>query len=418
MQNRLAPKLKTKDRVLVFFAGHGYTETLGGKDRGYIVPYDGDTQSAGYISMDELETLSDYMGDARHQVFVMDSCYGGLLAVTRASLVNPNIPDYLNNVADRVARQVITAGGKNQQVLDGGPKGHSYFVDYLLEALADGKADTNGDGYITFSELSSYLGPRASNRQQTPMFGSLAGHQAGEYLFRSPLGRLVPLVSKNEPVSGPVRGAGEGTITLPGGTEATKPVSPGGDTTTAYSQPPPDPNDPMAPHDPGIYYAQQNAGSRRMIPLEPAPLGNQMSGGAILGSRWAWRSTINGSQAHVRITETRPIFYFYLTSSQPGFAGVSSAGFSAVSPREFVLAHLESMKNGREVPLEKAHSVAGPAGVRAKDTVSFAYDKIAPGIYRIEPQAGLKPGEYGFLYAGSVQMPTGRLFDFGIEGAQ
>ena len=154
MQNRLAPKLKTKDRVLVFFAGHGYTETLGGKDRGYIVPYDGDTQSAGYISMDELETLSDYMGDARHQVFVMDSCYGGLLAVTRASLVNPNIPDYLNNVADRVARQVITAGGKNQQVLDGGPKGHSYFVDYLLEALADGKADTNGDGYITFSELS------------------------------------------------------------------------------------------------------------------------------------------------------------------------------------------------------------------------------------------------------------------------
>jgi len=225
MQNRLAPKLKTKDRVLVFFAGHGYTETLGGKDRGYIVPYDGDTQSAGYISMDELETLSDYMGNARHQLFIMDSCYGGLLAVTRASLVNPGIPDYLNNVADRVARQVITAGGKNQQVLDGGPKGHSYFVDYFLEALAEGKADTNGDGYITFSELSSYLIPRASNRQQTPAFGSLSGHQAGEYLFRSPLGRLAPLVSSNEPGSGPVRGAGPGTIPPRGGREAGNPAT-------------------------------------------------------------------------------------------------------------------------------------------------------------------------------------------------
>jgi VWFA-related protein len=219
MQNQLAPKLKAKDRVLIFFAGHGYTETLGGKDRGYIVPYDGDTQSAGYISMDELETLSDYMGNARHQLFIMDSCYGGLLAVTRSGLVNPNIPDYLNNISDRVARQVITAGGKNQQVLDGGPKGHSFFVDYLLEALAEGKADTNGDGYITFDELSAYMVPRASSRQQTPMFGSLSGHQAGEYLFRSPLGRLAPVVSANEPKSGPVRGAVSETISPPVATE-------------------------------------------------------------------------------------------------------------------------------------------------------------------------------------------------------
>ena len=217
MQNKLAPKLKTKDRVLVFFAGHGYTETLGGKDRGYIVPYDGGTQSAGYISMDELERLSDYMGNARHQLFIMDSCYGGLLAATRGSMVDPSIPDYLNNISDRVARQVVTAGGKNQEVLDGGPKGHSFFVDYLLEALADGKADTNGDGYITFGELDSYMTVRASNRQQTPMFSSLPGHQAGEYLFRSPLGRLAPVIAKSEPVGGTVRAAG--TINSTGATE-------------------------------------------------------------------------------------------------------------------------------------------------------------------------------------------------------
>lgn len=223
LQNHIAPKLKSKDRVLIFFAGHGFTETLGGKDRGYIVPYDGDTQSAGYISMDELETLSDYMGNARHQLFIMDSCYGGLLAVTRGSLVNPNIPDYLNNISGRVAREVITAGGKDQQVLDGGPNGHSYFVDYLLEALADGMADTNGDGYITFSELSSYLIPRASNRQQTPAFGVLSGHQAGEYLFRSPTAR-VPLIAAGEPASGPLRGAAPTSITPPSDTDLTASV--------------------------------------------------------------------------------------------------------------------------------------------------------------------------------------------------
>jgi hypothetical protein len=155
--------------------------------------------------MDELGTLSDYMGNARHQLFIMDSCYGGLLAATRASIVNPKIPDYLNNITDRAARQVITAGGKGQQVLDGGPKGHSFFVDYFLEALAEGKADTDGDGYITFNELTSYLIPRASNRLQTPAAGVLPGHQAGEYVFRSPQGRLAPVISSSAPVTGPVR---------------------------------------------------------------------------------------------------------------------------------------------------------------------------------------------------------------------
>jgi VWFA-related protein len=215
MQDQLAQKLKSKDRVLIFFAGHGYTDTVGGKDRGYIVPFDGDTQRASYISMDELENLADYMGNARHQLFIMDSCYGGMLGVTRAGLVNPNIPDYLNNITDRIARQVLTAGGKNQQVLDGGPKGHSVFVDYLLEALADGKADTNGDGYITFSELTAYLIPRASNHYQTPTSSVLAGNQGGEFLFRSPQGRLVAAAPGYNPAKGIVRGAVEPAASPP-----------------------------------------------------------------------------------------------------------------------------------------------------------------------------------------------------------
>src|SRR5437016_156041 len=85
MQNILAPRLKSHDRVLVFFAGHGYTETLGGKDRGYIVPFDAGIRSASFISMEELFDQSSYMGNAHHQLFLMDSCYGGLLADTRAS---------------------------------------------------------------------------------------------------------------------------------------------------------------------------------------------------------------------------------------------------------------------------------------------------------------------------------------------
>ncbi len=206
MQNLVAPRVKANDRVLVFFAGHGYTENLGGKDRGYIVPFDGGKRSASYISMEELETQSSYMGNARHQLFIMDSCYGGLLSDTRASLVPSTVPEYLNEVSKRSARQVITAGGPGQQVLDGGPKGHSYFVDYLLEALQDGMADLNRDGYITFDELSAYLIPRASNRYQTPSVGILPGHGAGEYLFRSPATVAVARSAETAVLSGPLRG--------------------------------------------------------------------------------------------------------------------------------------------------------------------------------------------------------------------
>lgn len=234
MQNQLAPRLKKDDRVLIFFAGHGFTETLGGKDRGYFVPYDGDAQSAGFISMEELLSLADYMGNARHLLFIMDSCYGGLLgAETRGSLVNPNIPDYLNNIADRVTRQVLTAGGKGQEVVDGGSKGHSVFVDAILEGLADGKADRNRDGYITFNELSDYVLQRASNVYQTPLASVLPGNQGGEYLFRSPLARMAGAAPAIAPVGAARRSAELGTAVA--ATPSIPPTSDAGAATSAAS---------------------------------------------------------------------------------------------------------------------------------------------------------------------------------------
>ena len=184
MQNDFARRVRQGDRVLVFFAGHGYTERLGGRDWGYIVPHDGGADSASYISMEELAAQSAKMGNATHQLFVMDSCYGGLLAV-RATGVKPTSPKYLEEIMALPARQIITAGGADQLVQDGGPNGQSLFTGYLLEALREGLADVNGDGYITFSELANYLLPRASTVYQTPGVGILPNHGNGEFVFRA-----------------------------------------------------------------------------------------------------------------------------------------------------------------------------------------------------------------------------------------
>jgi uncharacterized caspase-like protein/peptidoglycan/xylan/chitin deacetylase (PgdA/CDA1 family) len=171
------------DRVFVFFAGHGATRKLStGRDIGYIVPVDSapDNVATDAISMTELQTSAEALR-AKHVLFVMDSCYSGL-GLTRGG----GSPAFLRENARRVARQMLTAGGSDQAVADGGPGGHSIFTWTLLLGL-DGKADLNGDGYITGSELAAYMAPAVSSvSRQTPAFGSLPGSEGGEFVFELP----------------------------------------------------------------------------------------------------------------------------------------------------------------------------------------------------------------------------------------
>jgi formylglycine-generating enzyme required for sulfatase activity len=99
-----------------------------------------------------------------------------------------DLPDF---VTENEARQFVTAGGKDQRVKDGGPKGYSYFTGFLLEGLTEGKADLYPDGYITFAELAAYLIPRATNAYQTPVSGILPQHGQGQFVFRSPRGSRI-----------------------------------------------------------------------------------------------------------------------------------------------------------------------------------------------------------------------------------
>jgi tetratricopeptide (TPR) repeat protein len=88
---------------------------------------------------------------------------------------------------------MLTAGGADEQVADSGPGGHSIFTWTLLQGL-DGRADLNGDGVITASELAAYVAPAVSQlSRQTPAFGSLVGSEGGEFVFS--LGRDAELLS-------------------------------------------------------------------------------------------------------------------------------------------------------------------------------------------------------------------------------
>jgi uncharacterized caspase-like protein len=183
--DRLADERTGKnDRVFVFFAGHGATRQLAsGRDLGYIIPVDSDPNefATDAIAMTDIQNIAESM-QAKHVMFVMDACYSGL-GLTRAGASSSS---FLRENARRSARQMLTAGGADQQVADSGPNGHSVFTWVLLQALG-GKGDLNGDGLITGTELAAYVAPAVSAvSQQTPAFGSLPGSQGGEFVFQVP----------------------------------------------------------------------------------------------------------------------------------------------------------------------------------------------------------------------------------------
>lgn len=210
LEDTLALKLTQNDRFVFYFSGHGNTRRVGGRDRGYLIPYDGDTKkSSTWIDMKQLQDLADKLGNARHQLFILDSCFGGLFATKGSPTTVPDgTPGYITTVTGSRARQYLTAGGSNQETPArsnlNGYRQYSYYTAYLLKGLLEGEADTHPDGYITASELNAYLEPAAATNYNTPRGGHFPGHEQGDFVFSSP--KHAQIVSKPNPVFGPTKG--------------------------------------------------------------------------------------------------------------------------------------------------------------------------------------------------------------------
>jgi peptidoglycan/xylan/chitin deacetylase (PgdA/CDA1 family)/uncharacterized caspase-like protein len=221
--------MKKNDRLFVFFAGHGATRQLSsGRDLGYIVPVDSDPNqlATDAIPMTELQNIAESI-TAKHALFVMDACYSGLGLTRGAGNAN-----FLRDNGKRLGRQMLTAGGADQLVADGGPNGHSVFTWALLQGLG-GKGDLNGDGLITATELAAYVAPAvAATSRQTPAFGSLPGSEGGDFVFE--------LAGESEFISTDTKQLPAEAIALNSKLDATRPAQPqavSGDKPAAQSAP-------------------------------------------------------------------------------------------------------------------------------------------------------------------------------------
>ena len=170
-------RVKKEDRVFVFFAGHGMTRKLPRERPGLPGPgrrRPRELPEPGHLD-DQLPGRSDAI-PAKHLFLVMDACYSGL-ALTRGG---PQ--QYLREITGRVAREVLTAGGADEQVADNGPNGHSIFTWTLLQGLEAAPPERRRLHH-RLRACRLRRPPVSSLSRQTPAFGSLAGSEGGEFVF-------------------------------------------------------------------------------------------------------------------------------------------------------------------------------------------------------------------------------------------
>ncbi len=190
--DRLREKINHNDRVLVYFAGHGYS--VGEKERtlGYLMPVGADVLSpcSTGISMKEMQDwFAAYR--AKHVMYVADACYSGL-ALTRSVPLSPGTRGYLRRITSEDIRVSLTAGAADEEASEW--HGHGLFTTFFLKAL-EGEADSNEDGLITSSEIYNHVRDNVihvSNRlqrSQTPQIGRSMGK--GEFVFLNPKGAKV-----------------------------------------------------------------------------------------------------------------------------------------------------------------------------------------------------------------------------------
>ena len=157
---------KEDDRVLIYFAGHGFLY----QGKAYLAPYDIDLDriSATGYPMDELGTVVGSKINARYKILLTDACHSGAITPDETQALNKSLASLNTSLFSLTASRDRESSFESPQ-LNGG---HGVFTYYLTEGLG-GAADTDGDGIVTADEIAEYVHTQvreATGAKQNPTF--------------------------------------------------------------------------------------------------------------------------------------------------------------------------------------------------------------------------------------------------------
>ena len=195
-----------------------------------------------------------------------------------------------------------------------------------------------------------------------------------------------------------------------------------------------DPNDPLSPHDSGIYIYQEQGGMDTLTKIEPSTYTQTKSGGFLKSAltygavKAKTKGILAGEGARLAVSDSQPTFYFYFEETQTGLSSQNQGPLPAqrtyTNPGEFILAEftVRAKKKHRELVVAKIGAFGGVESGAIDETVrQFDYEKISPGVFKVTTREALRTGEYCFYYAGSATPVYGfwgggnQVFDFGVR---
>jgi hypothetical protein len=190
------------------------------------------------------------------------------------------------------------------------------------------------------------------------------------------------------------------------------------------------PDDPMTPHDSGIYISStDSAGKSHMAMLERAAYQGTKTGGVFVSAftygavKAKTKAILPGRTATARTVQGKPVFYFYFEDKAAGLGrGGFFAGGTVSNPNQFALLKLNVDKHNRSTEIGAFSMWGASSGSQEKSIIPFKADRIAPGLYKVQTDSELGTGEYCFISTssgvgayGSGATLANDLFDFGID---
>ncbi len=157
---------KDDDRVLIYFAGHGFLW----KGKAYLAPYDinlDNIEATGY-PMDELGQVIGSKINARYKILLTDACHSGAITPDETQAMNKTLASLNSSLFSLTASRDRESSFESPE-LEGG---HGVFTYYVAQGL-NGAADTDGDGIVTADELAEYVHTQvreATGAKQNPTF--------------------------------------------------------------------------------------------------------------------------------------------------------------------------------------------------------------------------------------------------------
>lgn len=144
---------KDGDRVLIYFAGHGFLKN----GKGYLAPSDFDLNNVdktGY-PMDELGSVMGSKINATSKILLTDACHSGaidLYSQEDVERLNQTLTDLNKSLFSLTASRARERSFESPDLKGG----HGVFTYYVVEGM-QGAADTSRDGVVSADELAEYV---------------------------------------------------------------------------------------------------------------------------------------------------------------------------------------------------------------------------------------------------------------------